>query len=296
MRNSSRTRRILVIIASVIMLLVSVAVIYALSRANELPFASSGGAFVLKDVRYCGANNSSQEYDLYIPKESPIEGAPIVVHVHGGGWQSGGKSNGIADHYAEQLTARGIAFASVDYRLANEAVYPAQNDDVQCAVEHLQANASKYGINGENVIMMGDSAGGHLAALEGLDATNDHVQGVIMLYGVSDLWVQITDYKDSNAIHYLGKRDELLAKKASPFYQTLSDAPPFLMIHGTNDAIVPASESMRFAERLKSQGRDATYVPVDGAGHAFADNASEHEQLARKHAVSFIERIFQRSP
>lgn len=290
MRMTKKQTRLLAVLVSALGgLAILVAVTWVMLNGT------SGGDSIgqtLRDVRYCQTSNSSQEYDLYLPSTPRIDGVPIVIHVHGGGWSSGDKQGGIADHYADAFAQRGIAFASVDYRLATEAVYPAQNEDVQCAVEHLQANAERYGINGENVIMMGDSAGGHLAALEGLDAVNDHVKGVIMLYGVSDLWAQITKYKDTNAIHYLGKRDETLAKQASPLYQRLAGAPPFLLIHGTNDSIVPASESQYFAEQLRKNNSQALYIPIEGAGHAFADGVSDHEERAREHVIEFVETVF----
>lgn len=251
-----------------------------------------GSAFVRRDVKYCNTQNKSQEYDLFTPVSSSEKPTPLVVHVHGGGWSEGSKSTGVADHYAQPLTEKGIAFASIDYRLADEAIYPAQNEDVQCAIEHIQQRSDDLNIDAQNIIIMGDSAGGHLAALEGLDATNDHIKAVIMLYGVSDLWTQITKYKDTNAIHYLGERNEELAKQASPLYQDLSDAPPFLLVHGTKDTVVPASESERFAKQLKASGRTATYVPIEGASHAFEDNDKKYESQSRPAVMDFIEKQF----
>lgn len=258
---------------------------------NSIPEPShQGDMLARKDIRYCNTNNSRQEYDLFTPSASTNKATPLVVHVHGGGWQSGTKSGTIATHYSKELTQKSIAFASIDYRLDDEVTYPAQNDDVHCAVSHIINNAHLYNIDPENIIIMGDSAGGHLAAMHALRYPTQ-IKAAVLLYGVSDLWKQITQYTDNNAIHYLGKRDELLAKTASPLYQDLTNAPPFLLVHGTNDSVVPATESELFTEALKTAGRDASYVPIEGAGHGFGDTDSPEELLSRKRVTSFIDDI-----
>lgn len=287
---TSKSGTVIGIISGLCLLATAGYFVLSSSARQIIPAATQQGSeLIRKDVKYCDTTNPSQEYDLYTPATKSESAIPIVVHIHGGGWQEGTKNNGAATHFSSQLTQKNIAFASIDYRLANEATYPAQNEDVSCAIEHLQTNSAMYGIDPNNMIVMGDSAGGHLAALEGLDATNDHIKAVIMLYGVSDLWLQITKYTDTNAIHYLGKKDEKLAKQASPLYQDLRDAPPFLLVHGTKDTIVPASESEKFAKALKTAGRTATYIPVDGASHGFIDGDSNYAAQTRATVLMFVE-------
>jgi len=259
-------------------------------KREVIPLATKEGSMLIrKDVRYCKTNNVSQEYDLYTPANDTESNAPLVVQIHGGGWRWGTKIKGIAEHYAQPLTDRNIALASVDYRLADEATYPAQNNDIHCAIEHLVSNASRYGINPNRIIIMGDSAGGHLAALEALNDTRKNIKGTVLFYGVSDLWKQITKYTDDNALHYLGTRDEALAKRASPLYQDLTNAPPFLLIHGTSDTVVPASESKIFADALIKSGNQATYLPIESANHGFADTTAASELKAREAVLVFIE-------
>jgi len=251
-------------------------------------------ADITRDIKYCKTNNPSQEYDIFIPKHRPFGDAPVVVNVHGGGWRWGNRINGIEEHYAGEFTSKGVAFVSIDYRLADEAVYPSQNEDVHCALEHIRANEEKYNIDTRNIVIMGDSAGGHLAAMEALrpDSKNE-VDRVVMLYGVSDLWNQITNYKDINAIHYLGVKNEALAKKASPMYANLNGAPPFMLIHGTSDTIVPPSDSAKFTNKLKQNNISANFVPVVGAEHAFIGGSDYHEKQIHQRLINFIiEKIY----
>ncbi len=246
-------------------------------------------AIVTRDIKYCKTQNPSQEYDIFIPRHRPFGDAPVVVNVHGGGWRWGNRINGIEEHYAGEFTSRGIAFVSIDYRLADEAVYPSQNEDVHCALEHIRANEEKYNIDTRNIVIMGDSAGGHLAAMEALiPETKNEVDGVVMLYGVSDLWNQITNYKDINAIHYLGAKNEALAKQASPMYADLNNAPPFLLIHGTSDSIVPASDSEKFTNKLKQNNNSAIFMPVNGAEHAFVGGNDYHEKQIHERLLNYV--------
>lgn len=239
------------------------------------------------DIQYCNTTNPAQSLDLYVPKTRYWGTVPVVVHVHGGGWLYGDKVNGIEQRYAPLLTARGIAVATISYRLAEEAVYPAQNDDVHCAVQYLLENASRYHLDATNIGIMGDSAGGHLAAMEALNRP-DHIKAALMLYGVSDLWEQITHYNDTNAIHYLGEKNQKLARQASPYFADLQDAPPFLLIHGNKDTIVPWTESHKFTLKLRDSKNLATFIPVNGAQHAFIGGNDWHEARVRSSIVTFF--------
>lgn len=248
-------------------------------------------AVVDRDINYCNSTNPAQELDLFMPRHQGGVNTPVVIHVHGGGWMNGDKVNEIEQRYAPLLTQQGIAVATLSYRLSDEATYPAQNDDIHCAVTFLNDNADKYGLDMSRIGIMGDSAGGHLAAMEALRAdTRDQVKGVLMLYGVSDLWEQIAqlNYTDTNAIHYLGQRDEDLAHQASPIYADLDNAPPFLLIHGTADTVVPASESANFSAKLIEHHNEASYMPVIGAGHGFIGGSDIHEQRVRGPIVDFF--------
>lgn len=241
-----------------------------------------------KNVSYCNTSNPQQKYDLSVPTDRAKGTVPVVVYVHGGGWSEGNRSDGVADSYAKPLVQKGIAFASVDYRLSQEASYPAQNDDVSCAIQHLRNNATEYGIDPQRIILMGDSAGGQLVALEALKKNNQHIKAVVMLYGVSDLLWQIIEGRGGNALNYLGGYNEKLARQASPVYQDLSQAPPFLLVHGSADITVPVEQSRYFTQQLRNFGREATYLEVVGAEHAFIGTDDPLEAQVKPKILQYI--------
>lgn len=240
------------------------------------------------NVPYCNTDNPAQQLDLFIPKTNATS-APLVIQIHGGGWRWGNKDNQIAERYAPQLVSRGIAVATVGYRLADEATYPAQNEDIECAIQYLRKNSTRLGIDSERIALLGDSAGGQLAAITALTSPSKYaIKGVVMLYGVTDIWQQITRFNDINAVYYLGARDKELAKQASPINADTANAPPFLIIHGTADTVVPADASEAFANKLKLNGSEATYLPIKGAGHAFIGGYDFREAYVFDTIIEFL--------
>ena len=129
--------------------------------------------------------------DLYRP--AGPDPAPLVVFMHGGGWLRGDRSM-VSPQFASwrpgplaRLAADGFAVASVDYRLSGEARFPAQLEDVSAAVDWLTGQAAEYGFDASRIVLWGESAGAHLAALLGLQSTGSRVRGVVDWYGPADL-------------------------------------------------------------------------------------------------------------
>jgi len=150
----------------------------------------------VRDVEYAAVGNKHLLLDIYTPTASQ-EKLPLVVWIHGGAWRAGSKEN----PRALGLARRGYAVASINYRLSQAAIFPAQIEDCKAAIRFLRANAAKYSIDGDHVGAWGDSAGGHLAALLGtsgdvkeLEGTvgdnltvSSRVQCVVDYYGPSDM-------------------------------------------------------------------------------------------------------------
>lgn len=243
-----------------------------------------------RNISYCGTPDLAQRLDLQLPKSQPFGAPPLVINIHGGGWRTGTRNNLVYRLYAPDFLARGIAVATVGYRLSGEAPYPAQNEDVHCAVRYLMTHAAAYGYDPSRVVIMGDSAGGHLAAMEVLRRGAYQFRLVVMLYGVSDLRRQILYEHDTNAVRYLGAKARQLAQSNSPMYADLRHAPPFLIVHGTDDSIVPSDESKDFYEKLIAHGVNATYIPVSGAPHGFINAHDSHELEVRKQIMQLIVR------
>lgn len=265
------------------------------------------GVTVQKDIAYVPGGGPSQTLDLYLP-DSGGKSVPLVIFVHGGGWHSGSKSPSPAAFLAEH----GYAVAALNYRLSQEAPFPAQIDDCRAALKFLRAGASTYHLQADHVCAWGGSAGGHLVSLMGTAAAADfstnpatvadigkvdpslQVQCVIDNYGPAD-FTQIMGgkalKKDNSAIKLLGpttSEDDLMskAKWASPITYVRSDNPPFLIQHGDADKTVPVEQSKEFAEALKKAGVETTLTIMPGAGHAGAAFFTEEDHKA---VVAFLD-------
>jgi len=226
--------------------------------------------------------------DLYLPDrgKAPV---PCIVYIHGGGWCEGTKSN----CPAEQIKKHGYAVACVDYRLSNTAKFPAQIHDVKASVRWLRANAKKYGLDKEKFGAWGDSAGGHLASLLGTSGgvkdlegnigtqgESSAVQAVADWYGPTDFTAAPVVYKEGAPYHeytlavegLLGgpvKNNVALAHLANPITYIDANDPPFYIMHGTTDNIVPYSQSQLFHKALIGAGVKVVFEPVKGLGHGF---------------------------
>ena len=223
--------------------------------------------------------------DLYRPAAG-ADPAPLVVFMHGGGWLRGDRSM-VSPSFASwrpgplaRLAADGFAVASVDYRLSGEARFPAQLEDVSAAVDWLAGHAGQYGFDAGRIVLWGESAGAHLAALLGLRSAGTRVRGVVDWYGPADLIAldqQIgaagaltDDPLDSREARLLGApvgQVPELARAASPLSQVRAGAPPFLIAHGTADRMVPFRQSEALAAALAEAGADVRLEAVDGADH-----------------------------
>ena len=223
--------------------------------------------------------------DLRLPRAGAAP-APLVVFLHGGGWLRGDRSM-VGPAFAswrpgplDRLASAGFAVASVDYRLSGEARFPAQLEDVSAAVEWLTGQAGTYGFDAGRIVLWGESAGAHLAALLGLRSPGRPVRGVVDWYGPSDLTAlqeqvgaagALTgDPLDTREARLLGApvaQLPELARAASPASHVRAGAPPFLIAHGTADRAVPFAQSAALAAALTSAGTDVRFDSVDGADH-----------------------------
>jgi len=235
------------------------------------------------------------ELDLYLPPApSP---APVIVHVHGGGWRRGSRRHPLprlgADFY-ERLAGQGFAVAAVDYRLSGEARFPAAVEDVRAAVGWVREQAGGYGLDAGRVFLWGDSAGGHLALLNGL--TGADVQGVVAWFPVTDLAGLAADVAAAGGVPDPGpeSREALflgapaasvpdLAREASPVAHASAAAPPVLLMHGAADDLVPPAQSIRLAEALTEAGATVELELVPDATH-FWNGARDVAAIVRRSA------------
>jgi acetyl esterase/lipase len=246
---------------------------------------------VEKDIAYAGTSNPRQTLDLYLPK-SREDGKklPVIVNIHGGAFLSGDKTQG-AQALVPFVASGAYAAASINYRLSGEAIWPAQAHDCKAAIRWVRANAAKYGLDPDRIGVIGGSAGGHLVAMLGtsgqvkdLEGTlgeapgaSSAVQCVVDQFGPSELLTMgdAPSQMDHNApgspeSKLLGgpvqeKKEE--ARSASPITYVTKDDPPFLIIHGDADPLVPFNQSERLAKALTDAGVECLFVRVAGGGH-----------------------------
>jgi acetyl esterase/lipase len=223
---------------------------------------------------------------------------PLVIWIHGGGWATGSRRPIPA--FVSRLCSLGYAVASVDYRLTDVAIWPAQIQDVKGAVRFLRANAATYGLDPDRFAAWGESAGGQLAAMLGTSGgvgvatvgsarvdlegsiggnrgVSSRVQTVVDWYGATDFvamhfYPSSTDHDDprSDESVFVGgpvQTKPQRAATANPATYASADDPPFLLMHGTEDPLIPFNQSELLRDALLAHGVRATFVPVQNAGH-----------------------------
>jgi acetyl esterase/lipase len=204
---------------------------------------------------------------------------PVVVYVHGGAWWQGSRlrlpETIAAVGFHDRLLRRGYAVADVDYRLSQEAIFPAQLHDVKAAIRWLRRYSPELRLDPARFAAWGESAGGHLAALAGLSGSaDDAVQAVVDWYGVAGLIDELDapPTEPDPAAWLLGgplAERRAAAMEASPLSHVHAGAPPFLCMHGTADKTVPFRHSELLAAALRSHGVRCDLHPVAGADHIF---------------------------
>jgi acetyl esterase/lipase len=222
--------------------------------------------------------------------------------VHGGGLLFGdrkltGVGNTLADHEGalftplrQELNARGFVVASIDYRLPPAAAWPAQLDDAECAVRFLRDHAGDLGIDPTKTVTWGSSAGGLLVSLLGLTDRTGDIRAVVDMFSPADL----NDLGDADPVMkaavWVTFGNSAAEKRAgSPVTYVHPDAPPFLIMHGTDDPEIPIHQSEILADRLRAANVPTDFVPVRGAGHSLATpgQSPAPEQLVTRVADFF---------
>ncbi len=238
----------------------------------------AAGYRVERDLTYAVVDGMPLRMDVYYPAHQS-ESSPAVIYVHGGGWYSGDKTSGSGQSEIPRLANAGYVVAAINYRLAPSFKFPAQIEDVTGAIRYLRDNAASFRINPTRIGLFGDSAGGHLAALAGLaddgtwstTATSARVQAVVDIYGPADLPAEFGAENSDLITHVFGTSDEnsLLVRQASPVNHVTPDDPPFLIIHGDHDSVVPLAQSETLYQELTDAGVEAHLVVIQNCDHGF---------------------------
>jgi acetyl esterase/lipase len=244
--------------------------------------------------------------DIYTSSETPPEGAPVLLQVHGGAWVISKKEEqGLA--LMEHLAAKGWVCVAVNYRLAPRDPWPAQIIDVKQAIAWIREHIADYGGDPDYIAITGGSAGGHLTALAaltpndpdfqpGFEDVDTTVQAAVPHYGVYDLagasglrnvelmrdefmakWVMQTPYAVAPEVY----------EAASPLLRVTADAPDFFVLHGRNDTLVGVGQARQLVARLRETSkRTVVYAELPHAQHAF----DVFPSIRSQHIVRAIDR------
>jgi acetyl esterase/lipase len=233
---------------------------------------------------------------------------PLVLFIHGGGWNSGHtRHSGALANFPQalaKLASEGFVVASLEYRLTNEAAFPAQLQDARAAIRFLKANSAKYGIDPSRTGVWGGSAGGHLAALAALTCGENRfdpapaapgsecVQAAVVWYGPFDFATMLARAPGGDdAMNALLRCKPAECTKAqvadaSPAAHLDARDPPFLLIHGESDAVVPVAQSRDAEKAFKAVGVPVESIYFPGAGHSFVAATPEATRAATIEATN----------
>ena len=267
------------------------------AKSFQLP----AGVKLEKDIAYVEDGDESQKLDLYLPEKPSEKPLPLIVHIHGGGWRAGNRF----PCPVTRMVLKDYVVASIGYRFSQKAVFPAQIQDCQAAIRWLRAHAGRYNFDPGRVGVIGGSAGGHLSALVGTSGgkkafptvgghedQSDRVQAVCDIFGPSDFSTVVRQAAEDRNVRnifafntpsdpyssLIGARldDKPKADAASPVHYVSKDTPPFLILHGTHDALVPYAQSVQLEAALKEKDVPVWLQTLPGSGHggpAFAKPA-----------------------
>lgn len=280
--------RFLCIISFIVTCVCASISIYAQSSPVQHIFPT--GTNTISNVRYADDTVGKHLLDIYLPPGNK-KNTPLIIWVHGGAWMLNDKyaDMGYMKNTIRQIIESGYALASIDYRYSTTARFPAQIQDCNQAVDFLYRHADQYGFDKNRIALMGFSAGGHLASLMGLSANNNindfyagnskpgfKIKCVLDYYGPSDL-IMISGHPDTSINNERNPVSILLgampvdrpdlAKRASPVTYIDRDDPPFFIVQGEKDDMVPNTQSKMLSSWLRIAGVPNELIVVAGAPH-----------------------------
>jgi acetyl esterase len=231
-------------------------------------------AAVKTDIEYGTAAGVSLKLDASIPNgPGPF---PAAILVHGGGWTKGDKATFVKPLF-EPLSNAGYAWFSINYRLAPAYHLPDMVSDIETAIRYVKAHAAEYKVDPNRIALIGESAGGHLVGLVGAENKPDvGMAAIVPFYGPHNLLMRAENSATlpPGMVALLGipadtNREDALAalRAASPIAYVRKGLPPFLLIHGTADPLVPYEQSVKMCEAIRKAGNECKLITVEGAGH-----------------------------
>ena len=237
-------------------------------------FLAAGPYQVTLDLEYSAPGGTSLKLDAHVPQgKGPF---PAVVLVHGGGWTNGHKTVNFVQALFPVLDQTGMAWFTIDYRLAPQHPYPAARLDVEAAVAWVKKNAKRFHVDLKRIALMGESAGGHLVNLVGAKNAVG-VAAVVCFYGPIEMEVFARKFEGKPATggmktfflidDYGDAAAKAKLREASPHTYLNKKTPPFLVIHGTRDQSVPYEQAKLHVDLFRQRGIPVELITVEDGVH-----------------------------
>jgi acetyl esterase/lipase len=253
------------------------------------------------NVVYTTVGDWQGRMDLYLPPSSNGP-SPVVINIHGGGWNKGSKESQTGFN---TFFKAGFAVANIAYRLSQQATAPAAIEDTRCALIYLVKNAKQLNIDVNKIVIMGGSAGGHLALMGGL-LGNDHrfdgncpgaenikVAAIIDKYGITDLWdwAYGPNITSKSARQWLGNKakDDAFIKAVSPVTYVNKNSPPTFIVHGDADPTVPYQQSVALHKKFEEMGVTTKFITIPGGLHG--KFTKEQNSELNKEIIAFLKSV-----
>ncbi|MBK9715913.1 MAG: alpha/beta hydrolase [Kouleothrix sp.] len=268
--------------------------------------SAPGATALVSDVAYHLVDDTTLMVEIIRPDPVPAAPMPAIIYIHGGAWMYGDRTV----NRNAFLAAQGFFTVSIDYRSSLQAIFPAQLDDAKTAVRWLRSHAAQYHIDPQRIGIWGHSAGAHLAALVGVSGhlpaiaetigpnePSSRVQAVATLACPTDFlqmggWHEAPDSPEAQLVGGPIRERVNVVHMANPITYVQPAAPPFLLMHGECDEIVPIAQSELLAHALRAAGNAVTLIAIPDAGHNFGEDEASWAE-AQRQVVAFFRKELQ---
>jgi len=232
-------------------------------------------AKTIHDVSY--GKDTAQMMDIYLPANRSVNSTKSIVLIHGGGWNSGSKKDFVA--YIDSFKNRmpDYAIFNVNYRLVNGSnLFPTQEQDIKAAIDFIVTNSAEYHVNKNKLVLLGVSAGGHLALLQAYKYNSPKVAAIVDFFGPTDLmamfqkpWNPYVPFVLQMITGTTPNQNSTLYKQSSPINFINPRSAPTLILHGGNDKIVNVSQSKTLKDKLDKAGVKNELIIYPGKSHGW---------------------------
>ena len=262
-------------------------------------FKMDNEVLIKDDIVIGRAGERDLKADLFLPPESTSNSKAIVI-VHGGGWREGSKEQ--LRGYGILLSREGFVCLCAEYRLSQEEKWPAQIQDIKCAIRYIRANSDDLDINPSCIGVSGNSAGGHLSLMAGLknydnsfdgEGGNSHVSSEVKAICAIYPPTEIRKFENTDPIFDAYKAlmgdnaKEAAYANASPLHKIENEFPPTMLIHGSSDSVVKLSDSTNFYQKLKELDVPAELHIFSEEEHAFDSQTGYGRSVADLQCLFF---------